>query len=51
MSKNAKMTKWILWGVLALAVLGCVLWLALPRYGSTDCTAEIWIDGEMVRAV
>ena len=22
MSKNAKMTKWILWGVLALAVLG-----------------------------
>ena len=51
MSKNAKMTKWILWGVLALAVLGCVLWLALPRGGSTDCTAEIWIDGEMVRAV
>ena len=50
MSKKAKMTKWILWGVLALAVLGCVLWLALPRGGSTDCTAEIWIDGEMVRA-
>ena len=51
MSKKAKMTKWILWGVLALAVLGCALWLSLPRYGSTDCTAEIWIDGEMVRAV
>lgn len=25
MSKKAKMTKWILWGVLALAVLGSVV--------------------------
>ena len=30
---------------------GCALWLLLPRGGTTDCTAEIWIDGKMVRSI
>ena len=50
MSKKAKMTKWILWGVLALAVLGCALWLALPRGGRAACPAGSGIAGALARA-
>ena len=34
--------------MVAAAVIGCALWLVLPHGGTTDCTAEIWIDGQMV---
>ena len=37
--------------IVALAVVGCALWLVLPHGGTTDCTAEIWIDGQMVRGI
>ena len=30
---------------------GCALWLLLPHGGTSDCTAEIWIDGQMVRSI
>ncbi len=51
MQQNEKRTKIILWAVVALAVIGCALWLLLPHGGTTDCTAEIWIDGQMVRGI
>lgn len=51
MQKSEKKTKIILWAIVALAVLGCALWLLLPHGGTTDCTAEIWIDGKMVRSI
>ena len=51
MQKSEKKTKIILWAIAALAVLGCALWLLLPHGGTTDCTAEIWIDGKMVRSI
>lgn len=51
MQKSEKRTKIILWAVVALAVVGCALWLVLPHGGTTDCTAEIWIDGQMVRGI
>ena len=51
MQQNEKRTKIILWAVVAAAVVGCALWLVLPHGGTTDCTAEIWIDGQMVRGI
>ena len=51
MQQSEKRTKIILWAIIALAVIGCALWWLLPRGGSTDCTAEIWIDGKMVRSI
>ena len=51
MQQNEKRTKIILWAVVAAAVIGCALWLLLPHGGTTDCTAEIWIDGQMVRSI
>ena len=51
MQKSEKKTKIILWAIAVLAVLGCALWLLLPHGGTTDCTAEIWIDGKMVRSI
>ena len=51
MQKSEKKTKIILWVIAALAVLGCALWMLLPHGGTTDCTAEIWIDGKMVRSI
>ena len=51
MQQNEKRTKIILWAVVAAAVIGCALWLLLPHGGTTDCTAEIWIDGQMVRGI
>ena len=51
MQQNEKRTKIILWAVVAAAVIGCALWLVLPHGGTTDCTAEIWIDGQMVRGI
>ena len=51
MQQNEKRTKIILWAVVAAAVIGCALWLVLPHGGATDCTAEIWIDGQMVRGI
>lgn len=47
--KNAK-TPLILWGVLALVVLGCAVWLLLP-HGGGAATAEIWVDNVMVRSI
>lgn len=51
MQQNEKRTKIILWAVVTTAVIGCALWLLLPHGGTTDCTAEIWIDGQMVRSI
>ena len=51
MQKSEKKTKIILWAIAALTVLGCALWMLLPHGGTTDCTAEIWIDGKMVRSI
>ena len=51
MQQSEKKTKIILWAVIAAAVIGCALWLLLPHGGTTDCTAEIWIDGKMVRSI
>ena len=51
MQQSEKRTKIILWAVVAAAVIGCALWLVLPHGGTTDCTAEIWIDGQMVRGI
>ena len=51
MQQSEKRTKIILWAVVAAAVIGCALWLGLPHGGTTDCTAEIWIDGQMVRGI
>lgn len=50
MQQNEKRTKIILWAVVAAAVIGCALWLLLPHGGTTDCTAEIWIDGQWCAA-
>ena len=49
MQQSEKKTKIILWAVIAAAVIGCALWLLLPHGGTTDCTAEIWIDGTLYK--
>ena len=52
MQKSEKKTKIFLWAIAALAVLGCALWMLLPHGGhQPHCTAEIWIDGKMVRSI
>ena len=51
MQQSEKKTKISLCAVIAAAVIGCALWLLLPHGGTTDCTAEIWIDGKMVRSI
>ena len=51
MQHSEKRTKIILWAVVAAAVIGCALWWLLPRGGTAECTAELWIDGKMVRSI